>query len=226
MKTLALSGWGQPPDALASLLPEATHLAYAHCDSVEAALAAIADTARGYDRVVGWSLGGQLLVRAIAARMMQPKRLVLIAAPFQFVDSGGGLGMGPASFAQFSHNFLHHPLRTLHKAWELIAHSDRHADIIRSQMAEFSKDAVLAHDWMAWLSRLEGFSCEGLDFSGFPPTLIVQGGQDLVVEPGQAQRFAALIPKATLKLLPECGHAPHWHDRALVRQWIDEHAHV
>ena len=65
MRTLCLSGWGQPADALASIAPDATHLGYTHHDNVADVLSAIAKEAARYDRIIGWSLGGQLAVRAV-----------------------------------------------------------------------------------------------------------------------------------------------------------------
>ena len=112
MKTLALSGWGQPYDALKELLPDAKHMDYARYDTPEAALSAMADTAMGYKRIVGWSLGGQLAVRAIAAGLVMPEKLVLIATPFQFVEMGKhSLGMRRDSDTnrQCGHHRHEHP---------------------------------------------------------------------------------------------------------------------
>jgi pimeloyl-ACP methyl ester carboxylesterase len=38
------------------------------------------------------------------------------------------------------------------------------------------------------------------------PTLIVWGENDTVLPPPHGDAFAALLPYATLKRLPECGH--------------------
>lgn len=227
MKMLALSGWGQPYDALASVLPEATHFAYAHHDTVDAALADLGHTGKGYETVVGWSLGGQLAARAIAEGLIAPKKLVLIAAPFQFVEiDSNGLGMGRETFAQFFHNFVHHPLRTLHKAWNLIHYDDRQAMLVQSMLGQFSMDAVLANDWLKWLSMIDGLSAEDLDFSRFPSTLLVHGANDVVVSPAQSEAYARCIPAARLEVWEGCGHAPHWHDTEKLRALIKEHIRV
>jgi pimeloyl-[acyl-carrier protein] methyl ester esterase len=224
MSMLALSGWGQPHDALATIAPDALHFNYARYASVEEALAALADTAQGYKYAMGWSLGGQLLARAISAGMIAPKKLLLIAPPYQFVEQNrAGPGMKRDTIEKFFDNFLHHPLRTLHKAWALVHHDDSHAALIANQMAVFSKDAVLAGQWLNWLSLIEGFSCEALDYSRFPPTLLVHGERDAVVEPAQSQRFAERIAQARVVLWPGCGHAPHWHNPQAFTQLMTEH---
>lgn len=227
MKTLALSGWGQPHDALKNILPEATHVDYAIHKSVETALSDIADIARGYELVAGWSLGGQLAVRAIATGLIMPQKLVLISVPFQFVEvEKNGLGMKRDTFEVFCNNFLKNPLRTLSKAWDLLHYQDSHSQRIANQLASFSKDAVLARNWLNWLSLIDGYSCEALNFSTFPPTLLVHGEKDKVVEPEQSVRFAKTIANAKLVTWPACGHAPHWHDAEGLMQLIKEHLHV
>lgn len=228
MKTLVLSGWGQPHDALASLLPDATHLPYAHHDSLEGALSAIAKEGQSHDMIVGWSLGGQLAVRAIGAGLVRPKKLVLIAAPFQFVakDAKDNLGMGPATFQKFRDNYAKNPVRTLDKSWELVAYDDARADQVRAQLFAFDKQAVIANDWLKWLDRLENHSLHDLPMNHFPPTLIIQGEKDAVVSARQAQHFAHIIPQSKLILMPQAGHAPHWHDPRAVARHIKEHGHV
>jgi non-heme chloroperoxidase len=42
------------------------------------------------------------------------------------------------------------------------------------------------------------------------PTLIVWGDRDGIFPRGEQDALAALIPKATLVVYPETGHAPHW----------------
>ncbi|MDX2112619.1 MAG: alpha/beta hydrolase [Alphaproteobacteria bacterium] len=224
MSIATLSGWGQPHDALTKLLPGSHAIDYAASESVEAALAIIGREARGHDALVGWSLGGQLAARAVAEKIIQPKKLVLIAAPYQFVQSPASkLGMPRLTFDQFTSNFSSNPLRTLTKAWDLVGYEDVFSDAIRSQLAAFSKHAVLANNWLSWLSLLDGYSCDALDFDHFPPTLLLHGEADVVVDASQSARFAERLPQATLSLWPGCGHAPHWHDTTRFKQLITEH---
>ena len=99
MKTLTLSGWGQPFDTLSHLAPGAHAVDYAHAANASEALRMIASQGGDAELVIGWSLGGQLAARAVAEGLLSPRLLVLIAAPFQFV---GGSAMGPETFAKFA----------------------------------------------------------------------------------------------------------------------------
>ncbi|MDE3016341.1 MAG: alpha/beta fold hydrolase [Pseudomonadota bacterium] len=221
---LTLSGWGQPHDALEAVAPGATHVNYAKHGSAEAALSAIADTGRGYDTVIGWSLGGQLAVRAVAAGMLAPKKLVLIAAPFQFV--GGEAGMGRDTYKKFRDNYAKNPARTLDKAWALIHQGDTRVGYIEKQLEAQDKNAVLRHDWLRWLEAMEDFSFSDIPLAGMPKTLLIHGGADVVVAPQQSRYFAKMLPQAELMMLPGAGHAPHWHDTEAVAAAIKEFARV
>jgi pimeloyl-[acyl-carrier protein] methyl ester esterase len=227
MKILALSGWGQPHDTLGSVAPTATHFDYAGYDQPEDALKAIAKAARGHDAVIGWSLGGQLAVRGIAAGLMQPKKLVLIGVPFQFVRSEEArIGMPRDKFQKFRDNYMKNPQRTLNKAWELVALNDKNPHNIKAQFEKYDHEEMLGKNWLRWLDLLDGFSCLELDFSGFPPSLLLHGAQDAVVDAAQAQEFEKRIPQARNIILGGAGHAPHWHDAGLVSRYIKEHLHV
>lgn len=217
MKTVTLAGWGQPYQALSHLVPGSVAIDYAHAANASEAIRMIAAAAKEAQRVIGWSLGGQLAVRAVAEGAIAPKQLVLIATPYQFVADG----WGRETFDKFYANYKTNPRRTLHKAWELIHYEDAKSDYIRDQFASFDKDAVLAKDWLRWLALLNDYNCERLDFSGFPPTLLVHGMKDKVVESEQSKRMAARIKNATVDLWENCGHAPHLHDAERLRGLMD-----
>lgn len=85
MTTLLLSGWTQPVDALAHLEAGAMQFDYSAHGNADAAMEQM--TRLNPSRVIGWSMGGQLALRAIMAGAITPKHLTLIAAPIQFVSS-------------------------------------------------------------------------------------------------------------------------------------------
>ena len=85
---------------------------------------------------------------------------------------------------------------------------------------------MLENNWLRWLGVLEHYSCDALDFSKLPPTLLVHGMNDKVVAPSQSQCLAEKIPQATLELWEGCGHAPHWHDKLRLEQAIKNHAAI
>lgn len=215
MRTLALSGWGQPHDALDSIAPDATHFDYAKYGSAEAAIEALAGH-DGHERVIGWSLGGQLAVRAVAMGKLRPKQLVLIATPFHFMRGE------PETYRKFRDNYATVPERTLSKAWELIAHGDARGEHIRAALSRYEPREVLAKGWLAWLDTLAGYSCDALSFDGFPPTLLVHGDNDVVVRQEQSRRFVEKLPHARLEYFSGCGHAPHWHDAEKLKRLVSD----
>ena len=84
MKTLLLSGWTQPTDALAHLVDDAVVFDYSDYPNPDAAIEALKKIKPRH--VVAWSMGGQLALRAIAAGAITPTHLTLIAAPMKFVS--------------------------------------------------------------------------------------------------------------------------------------------
>lgn len=222
MRTLTLSGWGQPYDALQSIAPEAVHYDYASAHSANEIFAHLEAIGGQFERVIGWSLGGQLAARAVAAKQLRPRQLVLIAAPFQFVAQPPQmLGMKPDLFAQFRENLERDALRTLRKSHALVTKDDPPAQMLQPQ--DVAAQASNAR-WLHWLDALSGFSCDLLDFSDFPPTLLVHGGKDVVVHPDQSGAFAQKIPHAVLEYWPDAAHAPHWHNPAKLKAIMDAHA--
>jgi pimeloyl-ACP methyl ester carboxylesterase len=216
---LALSGWGQPHDALSIVAPTATHIDFARHNNASEALAEIAT--HSCDIVIGWSLGGQLAVRAIASGKLRPRKLVLIATPFQFVKSSElPIGMPQDLFSKFRHNYHNNPERTLGKSWELIHKDDQKSDIVKSHLAAHNKIALLQKNWLYWLDELENFSCNTLHLADFPETILIHGDADLVVYPEQSRAFSRSIPHARLISISQCNHAPHWHDTDQVRKAI------
>lgn len=227
MRILTLSGWGQPHDVLELIAPDATHFDYSEYHEMENALAAIAAAADSHDMVIGWSLGGQLAVRAIAKGLMKPKRLMLIGTPFQFVKTiDSPIGIPRDVHEQFRYNYITDPARTLDRAWELIAKDDKEHRRVRSFTGVQSKEKILGKDWLRWLDMLDGFTCADLEFKHFPPTLLVHGERDAVVWAEQAPMFAKAIPKNALSVWKECGHAPHWHDTEKLKKMVGEFSRV
>lgn len=224
MKILALSGWGQPHDSLSDILPEAEHFDYSGYNSGEEAVNAISSMSSGYDAIIGWSLGGQLAVRSVAANNISHQKLILIGTPFQFVKTADiKTGMPQDQFYKFRDNYAKNAHRTLSKAWELIALNDINSDNIKKNLAKYDKEKCIEKDWLKWLDILERFSCNSLDFSNFPETLILHGNSDAVVSHSHAQEFSKRISLAKPVIINGAGHAPHWHDSGLIISYINDY---
>jgi pimeloyl-ACP methyl ester carboxylesterase len=217
---LALTGWGHPHDALHGVAPQARHLEYTHVPSLDEALQSLAEAAKHVHTVVGWSMGGQLAAYAIAKKVIAPKKLVLIAAPYHFVARRGqGLGLKPDIYAQFMDNLRTKPDRTFDKAYALVHHGDARAEQVKEALAG-SHARRPKHDWEYWFAALKDVEFDELDFSHFPMTHLVHGTADVVVDAKQSEYFATRLPRAKLHLLEGCGHAPHWHDAKKVQAII------
>lgn len=215
---ITFSGWGQDYDALENIAPGANHINYSEFDNIESLFAALRDTP--CDMLIGWSLGGQLALRAIDADILKPKRLVLISTPFQFI-SGHGLycGINMDSFIEFENDFTHDPVKTLKQFATLIAKGDKDAkNIARILRNTDNEDAA---KWLYWLDQLRSFSCKRMNYDKVPPTLAIIGSNDRIIQSSQIDLFRPLIRSGyKAAILEKCGHAPHLHDEDKVRELI------
>lgn len=213
MSTLCLTGWQQPPNALAPFVPaDAIHAPYADYTDTGAFFASLPHEA---DVAIGWSLGGQTLIRAIAGKHVRVKKLILLGASFQFMASESmPHGATQELWQGIRASYKASPGNMIKEFSGHIAAGDIHAArIIRT----LNKTLSVWENGLFWLDELARFSCSSLDFSGFPPTLLVHGQNDRVISCEQARIFANAIPGAELMLLDDCAHAPQLHDEALLK---------
>jgi pimeloyl-ACP methyl ester carboxylesterase len=222
MPALALSGWGQPHDALHGIVPHAVHMDYARHACLDDVFDELCGLRHQSECAVGWSMGGHVLVQAIASGVIAPKRLVLLATPFQFVQRASlALGMKRETYALYVGNFLRDPHRTFHKSYALIAHGDMHAHAVRYALERARARLDESHDWRRWLEILAASSCEEVDFRAFSPTLLMHGEEDAVVHVTQIHAFAARMPDVQGFIIQGCGHAPHWHAPKHMTEMIE-----
>ncbi len=89
---LCLSGWAQKYDSLEIIFANSSikekyainSLDYSKLNNIENVYLEMNDFGK-CEVALGWSLGGQILVRAIANGVIKPEYLILIAAPFQML---------------------------------------------------------------------------------------------------------------------------------------------
>lgn len=207
MSVLCLTGWQQPADALKTIAPAAMHFDYDAFDNVEKLFLALPPEPR---LAIGWSLGGQLLVRAIAGGHVKPDALMLLGAPFQWVADAefpGGVGQDVAD--EVMHNYTANPKRMLTGFHTLIALGDSKE---REIISALDATAAVWKNGAYWLGQLAKTSCRALDFTGFPPTTIIHGLKDRVIALDNAQAYGKTLAGAELVLWPDCAHAPHLHN--------------
>ncbi len=199
MSILCLTGWQQEPDALAGIAPHAAHFsyaAYADCAEMFSALPQAADLA------IGWSLGGQLLVRAVAGGYIRPKKLLLLAAPFQCVSDGYfSYGTPAEDFLQVREGYVENQSAMMAQFQALVGFGD--TKIIRA----LSQNAEIWPNGLYWLDELGNHTCRKLDFANFPETVIVHGTGDKVIHPENASKFIEYIDHSKIFLLPGLSHA-------------------
>jgi pimeloyl-ACP methyl ester carboxylesterase len=224
---ICLSGWGQNYRSLEKIFESSnfspfsiSSLDYSQFFSPQDFFSSIKSQNLQSDILVGWSLGGQLAIRLIAEKILQPKLLVLLAPPFQMVkDEKIKSGMPPQVFAEFYQNFSTAPDATLKKFSILTAMNDRNAkEIAKNLDVNQSNFKQL----QSWLEELKNFSCFNVDFSSMPRVIFFQGAGDSIVHSSQAEYFQERIKNFRFELMKNCGHAPHLSDVEKVRAVILE----
>lgn len=170
------------------------------------------------DVVLGWSLGGQIALKATAEGFITPKLLILLATPFEFLTSAlNPFGMDVTSFNSFERDFYKNPLKTQRKFTLLMNKGDtKAAGINKLALASLPSP----EGWLVWLRELKHFSCADLRFSDIPKTLIVQGIRDNVVNIEQAYLLKNHIPGSHVTVLEDAGHMPHLHAPLMIQHLI------
>lgn len=216
MKTiLTFSGWGQKPDSLVQAIntaPDRTTIQYVNYAD-RANITEVLDDIRGTfcDLAIGWSLGGQILLRALAAGAIHPRHLILLATPFQFHASPEYPEGAPAEMlASIVTRYRQNPQAMLLHFASLIAEGDRN-NVRLLPVLEQQIYPKTPH-WIYWLEELAAFSCLDLDPSLIPSIHLLHGTEDQVISYAQSQYFLKHFPDTHLHTLSACGHAPHLHD--------------
>ncbi len=216
-KILCFSGWGQEYDSLEFVFDakgfsdlDIASIDYSKFNGFEEFAADFATRNYQPDFVIAWSLGGQIALKLIAKNLINPKKLILIAPPFQMVkDERIKAAMGQDTFKEFYENFANSPDATLKKFSILAAMNDAHASLI-------AKNLHISHEnyqqWQCWLDELKNTSFFDFDFNKIPSTLFFHGKGDMIVHILQASYFQERIEDIVVKKYSNCGHVPHLSD--------------
>lgn len=224
MRILTLCGWTQPADSLAHILPAAHHLDYADFTSHDDLQKHLASHV-AYDAIVGWSLGGQIAARAIEAGNLRTSKLVLIAAPYQFIaNEKYPQGMEADTHQLFTQNYAADTERTKSRFNGLIAKGDARLKEVMARLSHHPK-VLETHRWLHWLDELAHFSADSLNFKAFSPTLLIHGDKDHIVHPANSDRWESAIQGAQKLVIENCAHAPHLHDEVRVKSAIEAFIH-
>ena len=138
---------------------------------------------------------------------------MLIAPPFQFISSERyPYGISEATFKCFKIKLGASPNQSL----KIFAKLSKNLTMAQMDLTNISS-------WMDWLKELGDFSCDRIDFSSFPKTIIMHGNKDLVVSHKQSKLLKKLIPNSNLYIFKDCGHAPHIQNKAKINLLIKKH---
>lgn len=220
MKSILLSGWAQPADALAHLAPDAKLFDYSDYASANEAIEAL--SVQNPAQVIAWSLGGQLALRAIASGGLRLKHLTLIGAPMQFVSDATLKGMDATTYQLFRDSYANDPIRTKARLHALIAKDDREMKRVMAMLSHHEKVDEVAH-WLPWLEDLAAHRLDISALASAPPMLIIHGMNDAIVPFAQGEALAKALPNAELSAWAEVGHAPHMHDAGRLIAEIASH---
>ena len=220
---LTFSGWAQNPSSLNHALPSSHQIInfdYTKFSSIDELIIKLENLPTP-QIIVGHSLGGQIAARLIAKKILNPQKLILLSAPFQFVKSPKiAAAMPQNSFDIFRKNFAENSIETLEKFLLLSMLGSK------KRAKELSDNLYLNDEnyqnLLSWLDELGRFSCFDLNFNDFPETLIIHGSGDMVVNSLQAKVFNEKISHSTVKILANCGHLPHISDLSQTSNFISE----
>lgn len=223
---VCLSGWAQKYNCLEEIFFDSPlkkkyqifSLDYCEEKSLENFFAKLSRINRN-SIVIGWSLGGQLLTRAIANKIINPTHLILIAPPFQMLkDSRLGCGMTKQLYAKVQQALSQNSSDMLKEFLILMAMNDKNSrEIINNLRVDHNNLDRLKF----WYEELCAFSCFDLDFSDMPPTLYFHGLGDMVVHISQKNYFQNNIKNFKSVIFEKCGHAPHISFKKEMREQIE-----
>ncbi|MET0155594.1 MAG: alpha/beta fold hydrolase [Rickettsiales bacterium] len=157
---------------------------------------------------VGWSLGAQVAARAVADGTLCVDVLVLIGAPFRFVDERSPFASEKQCLA-FAERFRRAPDVTLRSFISAVADGNEKATEIRAFLRRNpSRDGAYPYPWLVKeLFRFDGARLRVPKKRMPKRVLVIHGENDKVVAPAQAALWKNIFPHAKIYMVPNQGHA-------------------
>lgn len=175
-------------------------------DMVDDVIGLVERLGLGTCRMVGTSLGSQVLQEVALARPDLVSRMVLIATRGR---------------EDYTRRYLGDVLLELHEAGVEIPAKYRAATEALSNLSPHTlNDDATASDWFEMLGqaakkdpgyvsqlRIRAESCRLNEYRNITtPTHVIAFGEDVITPPHLGQEVAARIPGATFEVIPRCGH--------------------
>jgi pimeloyl-[acyl-carrier protein] methyl ester esterase len=200
---LFLPGWSMPACGRAA----ASYVRYPSCRAWRLAQSRRFPGGIRVGTAVGWSLGGQALLRALADGTVKARHAVFVAAPVRFVDPSFP-NATPERCAAFVESYRRDPEKTLRAFLRLVASGDARQREIAKALSSAEPDAYGARR-LRELYAFDARRCR-IPKAGTPKKVtVVHGTEDAVVSCRQAAEWRRVFPHADVQLWEGCGHAPH-----------------
>jgi non-heme chloroperoxidase len=165
--------------------------------------------------LVGWSLGGAVVVEAALLLGPRVRRLVVVggATPRFLYDEDFPIGMPPEGLALISQGLADDRAAFYRGLVDRLFHQDR-PDLRAWCFDIFMSSGVRHDESIASLAEVDHRSAlKAID----APTLVCHGRHDQFVAPAFGEVLAAGLPNARLRVFEESGHAPFLEEPALFR---------
>lgn len=162
--------------------------------------------------LVGWSLGGQVALRAAIDHPQRIARLVLLATTPRFVAGAGWAhGIAAADLDAFGAALLTDPEATLLRFLSLQTRGmdDQRALLQQLRQTLFAAQPADPAALAAGLDILRTTDLRAELPRIAQPTLVLHGALDTLTPPGAGASLAAALPHAQHVAIARAAHAPH-----------------
>ncbi|OGP71191.1 MAG: hypothetical protein A2Z73_01950 [Deltaproteobacteria bacterium RBG_13_60_28] len=170
--------------------------------------------------LVGWSLGGMLLLEVLAKKGSPPGGLALVGVPPVFCSRPDHpWGQPPAAVRAMRRALKGDPPKVLQDfAGSCLSPGE---EAFKDEVAPLFTGAD-GSDLTAGLDYLLNRDLRPL-LSGLPaPPTIIQGDRDRIVPAEQARFLHERLPGSSLRLLPGAGHLPFWTQAGRFNEILEE----
>lgn len=152
---------------------------------------------------IGWSLGGQIIIDAIIAGKIQPKFLILLATPFQFINAKSyDFGIDNNIYLSFSESLKLNPSKILRKFHLMMLQGDNRFNLLKNKFLYDDNFKNLQY-WLDYLANFSGFE---KNFDNFCQTELIYGKNDMIVNYNQANLFQKKISNSHIKIIENYSH--------------------
>lgn len=178
--------------------------------------------------LLGWSLGGQVAMRAALDYPHKIARLVLLASTPKFVAAKGWEhGMAPAGLQDFGAALLADPQATLLRFLSLQTRGMNGQKTLLQHLRQslLAAPAASREALAGGLAILRDTDLRAELPQLTPPTLVLHGALDMLTPPAAGAWLAEALPAARRIEFPRAAHAPHLSHGEEVAAAIGRFAH-